>query len=394
MRALIAFDKFKDSMRAPEACRIAAEALRRAAPDCEIDIAPLTDGGEGFARILTTARGGEIRTAAVPGPRRETTNAEWGWVALDAIEPELRQWLALPDDGGLAIVEMAQASGLQGLPEEQRDPWHATTAGTGELIREAAREGASAILLGIGGSATNDIGLGALEVLGLRFSGAKGAVREITPAKWPDVNAVGGAVMKLPRILIGCDVLNPLLGPNGAAAIYGPQKGLRPQDLSRMQEEMARMAKLLCAFAGESDEVIDEACGGAAGGIGFGFRVVVGAGYVPGFDLVSRWLRLKEKVSAADVVITGEGRFDASSLQGKGPGSLCRWAADAGKPSWVFAGQISPELLGQKSGRNRQLQLRAISPTDLPMEQALRRGPELLAAAIGKVFSGGGLQNM
>jgi len=255
------------------------------------------------------------------------------------------------------------------------------------LIREAVREGASAILLGIGGSATNDIGLGALEVLGLRFSGPKGAVTDIAPAKWPDVNAVNGSLMKMPRILIACDVLNPLLGPDGAAAIYGPQKGLRPQDLSRMQAGMARMARLLCAFAGEKDTVIEEVCGGAAGGIGFGFRVVAGATYVPGFELVSRWLRLKEKVRSADVVITGEGRFDASSLQGKGPGSLCRWAMEAGKPSWVFAGQIAPELHDQNSRPDRQPQLRAISPADLPMEQALRRGPELLSEAIERAFS-------
>lgn len=387
MRALIAFDKFKDSMGAPDACRMAAEALRRAIPGCETDLAPLTDGGEGFARILTEARGGEIRSAIVKGPRCQTVNAQWGLVQIQSLDADLRQWLGLPENGILAVIEMAQASGLQGLPTALRDPWQTTTAGTGQLIREAAHAGVSAILLGIGGSATNDIGLGALEVLGVKFFGSGGAVNHITPARWAEVERFDGAVERLPRILIACDVQNPLLGPNGAAAVYGPQKGLRKEDLPRMESEMARMAGLLCEFSGVGQDVFDEPCGGAAGGIGFGLRVAAGARYVPGFELVSRWLRIEEKVRDVDIVITGEGRFDASSLQGKGPGSLCRWAAKAGKPAWVFAGQIARELIDDNAS-NRQLKLMAISPPDLPLEEALRRGPELLSETIARCFSG------
>lgn len=386
MRALVAFDKFKDSMGAPEACRVVAEAMRRVVGRCEIDLAPLTDGGEGFARILTEAAGGEIRVKEVHGPRSRRVAAEWGLVELGALEPDLRRVLGAPEEGILAVVEMAQASGLEQLPGELRDPWETTTRGTGEVIREAARAGAKAILLGIGGSATNDLGLGALEALGLEFSGPGGAVRDIAPQKWGEIDRIGGRVMALPAIRIACDVGNPLLGPDGAAAVYGPQKGLRAKDLSRMQAGMERIATMLCAFAGKSRELIDESSSGAAGGIGFGFRVAAGARYVGGFDLVSRWLRLEPRVKAADVVLTGEGRFDRSSLQGKGPGSLCRWAAEAGKPAWVFAGQVARELSGTPIEGMAHLRLRSIAPEGMILEEALRRGPELLAAAVEGAF--------
>lgn len=386
MRALVAFDKFKDSMGAADACRVASDAIRRARAGCDVDVAPLTDGGEGFARILTEARGGELRVADVSGPRVGRVSAEWGMVALETLEPDLRRWLAVPAKGNLAVVEMAQASGLQGLPSELRDPFRTTTRGTGEVIREAVEAGASAILLGIGGSATNDMGLGALEALGLQFWRSGGAVKGVTPAMWDEIERITGQIMALPPIRIACDVSNPLLGPNGAAAVYGPQKGLRAADLPRMQAGMERMAKLLCAHAGKGTHFIDEPCGGAAGGIGFGFRVVADAMYVSGFEVVSRWLRLEPRVSEADVVITGEGRFDRSSLQGKGPGSLCRWAAAAGKPTWVFAGQIAPELMTCPPQDILQLRLRQISPVGMPLAEALRRAPELLALEVGAAF--------
>lgn len=386
MKALVAFDKFKDSMGAPEACRVAAEAIRRSGRGCDLDIAPLTDGGEGFARILTEARGGEIRVSEVSGPRSGRIRAEWGLVGLGALEPDLRRWLDISGEGKLAVVEMAQASGLQGLEVGLRDPWRTTTRGTGEVIFEAAATGASAILLGIGGSATNDMGLGALEALGLKFSGPGGDVRDVVPEKWVQIDRVSGRVMALPPIRIACDVSNPLLGPDGAAAVYGPQKGLRAEDLTRMQAEMGRLAGLLCEFAGKGRGPIDEPSSGAAGGIGFGFRVASDARYVPGFELVSRWLRLIPRVEAADVILTGEGRFDPSSLQGKGPGSLCRWAAEAGKPAWVFAGQVALELLVEPPRGMPDLRLRAITPAGMGLDEALRKGPELLAAAVGRVF--------
>lgn len=386
MKALVAFDKFKDSMGAPEACRVAASAIRRLGSGFEVDGAPLTDGGEGFARILTEARGGEIRVSEVSGPRFNRVRAEWGMVALGALEPDLREWLGVSGGGWLAVVEMAQASGLQGLALDLRDPWQTSTRGTGEVIREAVTAGASAILLGIGGSATNDLGLGALEALGLEFAGPGGDVRDVVPAKWGRIDRLRGGVMALPPIRIACDVSNPLMGPDGAAAVYGPQKGLRAEDLDRMQAEMVRMADTLCEFAAKGRGLIDEPSSGAAGGIGFGFRVAGEARYVPGFELVSRWLRLVPRVRAADVILTGEGRFDRSSLQGKGPGSLCRWAAEAGKPTWVFAGQVAPELLVAPPEDVPGLRLRAITPPGMSLEEALRRGPELLAAAVQGAF--------
>lgn len=388
MRALVAFDKFKDSMGAADACRTAADAIRGSCEGCEVDAAPLTDGGEGFARILTEARGGQIRVSEVTGPRFGRVSAEWGMVALGTLENELRDWLGVAGEGLLAVVEMAQASGLQGLASDLRDPWRTTTRGTGEIIREAAAAGASAILLGIGGSATNDMGLGALEALGLEFSGPGGDARDIVPADWGRIDRLAGKVVALPPIRIACDVSNSLLGPDGAAAVYGPQKGLRAEDIPRMQSEMARVARLMCGFAGRRFDLVEEPSSGAAGGIGFGLRVATDARYVPGFELVSRWLRLEPRVRAADVVVTGEGRFDPSSLRGKGPGSLCRWAAEAGKPAWVFAGQVAAELMdARRREAMPRLRLVPITPSGMALDQALARGPELLAAAVREAFS-------
>lgn len=383
MRVLIAFDKFKDSMSAREACAVAARAVEDSVAGARIAEAPLADGGEGFCEILTRARGGDISVHRVAGPRFEPAEAQLGMVELEALDPGLRDFLGVPSTGMLGIVEMAQASGLASLAQSDRDPWHTSTLGTGELLGAAMDAGVDALLLGIGGSATNDLGLGALEALGLGFMANDGEpIEHITPAQWARVRVMRGDVRQLPTVRIACDVSNPLLGPQGATARYGPQKGLKAADHQAMEEGMARLGRMLCEQCGVPARYMDEPSSGAAGGLGFGLRVATGARYVPGFELVWRWLSLQSRLEAADLVITGEGSFDSSSLQGKGPGTLVRTAAALGKRVMVFAGHLEDGIARKTPDAGGRGSFHAISPPGLPLEQALREGPHRLEAAV------------
>jgi glycerate kinase len=183
----------------------------------------------------------------------------------------------------------------------------------------------------------------------------------------------------LPPIWIACDVDNPLLGERGASAVFGPQKGLRAADLPRMEAQISRMADLLCLHLGCGTQLQARAGSGAAGGISFGLMAAAGAQLVSGSDLMTAWLRLKERIAEADLVITGEGRFDRSSLEGKGPGEVVTRALAGGKRTLVFAGCI-------EDGLKTNAQLHAISPTDLPLALALKEGPDNLRRTIDRVF--------
>lgn len=382
-RVLVAFDKFKDAMTAPAAGAAVAAALREQHPDWTVDLAPLADGGEGFAEILTGAAGGRMRGVEATGPRGVRRSASFGLVPVASVPAAARAQLGfanLAAGAQVAVIEMAVASGLALLGAGERDPWHTTTLGTGELI-QAASGAAAAILLGVGGSATNDLGLGALAALGFRFSDAQGVPVHPIPEQWPRIARISGGVpAALPPIYIACDVTNPLLGPRGAAAVYGPQKGLRPADHAAMEKEAARLADLLCAHCGRPVSLREVPGAGAAGGIAFGLMVGAGAKLLPGFDLVAAWLDLETRLRAADIVITGEGRFDESSLEGKGPGAIAARALALGKPVHVFAGQVT-------AATRRGLSLHAITPAGIPLAQALREAPGNLAAAAREAFN-------
>jgi len=330
-RVLLAFDKFKDALTAQEAGGAVAAVLREQQPDRVLDMATLADGGEGFATILTQAAKGHEVAGTTTGPRGGRQPAGFGLVPVAAIPPPARarlQLTAAPTPGAtVTVIEMAAISGLALLPQDQRDPWQTTTLGTGELMRAAAASGAVAVLLEVGGSATNDLGLGALAALGLEFLDAAGRpVHPPVPKNWSRIVRIPGRLAAgLPAVYIACDVTNPLLGPREAAAVYGPQKGLRPADHARLESEGARLA-------------------------------------------------------AADIVITGEGRFDESSLEGKGPGAVAARALALGKLVHVFAGQVAATA---RPG----LALHAITPTDVPLAQALREAPHHLAASVRAVFA-------
>ena len=381
MRCLVAFDKFKDALSAREACDTVCVTLSAKHPDWAFDVCPLTDGGEGFTETLTSAACGRLELMEVSGPRGLRIPAPIGYIAPGCLPPAALACLPIENreskiENLLAIVGLASASGFELLPRDQRDPWKTTTYGTGELLARAAVKKAGAVILGVGGSATNDLGLGALAALGFKFFAANGTpVALPTPDQWSRITRIEPATPDLPPIFIACDVTNPLLGPHGATATFGPQKGLKPEDLPRLEAEMARMAALLCAACGRPLSLADTPGTGATGGLPFGLMVGVGARIVPGFDLVSAWLDLPARLAAADLVITGEGRFDATSLAGKGPGSLVREARRLGKPAHVFAGSL---------GVPADATTHAITPPGLPLVEALPRTADFLAAAVAR----------
>lgn len=367
MRVLVAFDKFKDALTAPAACALAHATLRTVRPDWTVTLCPLADGGEGFASILTAAAGGTWHACPATGPRGRVAPAGFGLIDPTRLAVAARNRLDLGPVRCLAVIEMATASGLQALPPAERDPWHTDTRGTGELMRAALAAGADAVLLGVGGSATHDLGLGALTALGWQALDRAGhPIAAPTPATWPDLERLVPTAAGWPPIRIACDVTNPLLGPRGAAAVFAPQKGLRPGDKSRLETATARVAKLIGSAAGRPGRESTPGAG-AAGGMAFGLLAATGAQLVPGFDLVEEWLDLAAQVAAADLIITGEGRFDASSLEGKGPGALAARAATAGKPVWIFAGAVADDLPGRPVG----MELHPITPPATPLATAL-----------------------
>lgn len=385
MRVLLVFDKFKHALSAGAACAVAARALQTNHPDWEIDRCPLSDGGEGFVEILTGASGGFLKKLEVSGPMGRPVRAKIGIVHASSMAPAARERLdlgpGLSPDARIAVVEMAAASGLNLLHPSERNPWRATSYGTGELVVAAGKLGCAAVVLGVGGSATNDLGLGALAALGIEFRAADGTpVNPPTPEAWPRIERIcGGIAPGVPPVRIACDVRNPLLGPRGCATVFGPQKGLRAEDLARLEHASARMAMMLCAHTGQPDSLMDAPGTGAAGGIAFGLTAAAHARLLPGFAWVSDWLDLDRRIAAADVVITGEGCFDRSSLEGKGPGEVVARAAALHRGVHVFAGTIG-------DGTTVGALLHAITPPGLSLDSALPATADLLHEAIRRQF--------
>ncbi len=267
---------------------------------------------------------------------------------------------------------MSEASGIRLVPEEMRDIWQANTVGTGEMMRHAIEHsGAKRIILGIGGSVTNDAGCGMAAALGARFLDADGNELEPSPRELLGCVRIDvGDMLELPEILAACDVENPLLGDDGATHIYGPQKGAGEEDVVQLDSLLGELAGL----AGGA-ELVTVPGAGAAGGLGFGLMQFCGAELVPGFDLVARETGLLEMIRSADVVVTGEGKIDAQTLQGKGPAGVAELARDAGKKVAAVAGIIEPAALHLFDYGY------ALHDETRPLEETIRRGEELLEAA-------------
>ncbi len=372
-------------MSAHQAGAIVEAALVESHVDITADTVALADGGDGFCEILTRSQKGALETHIVSGSLCEPIEAQLGWVNGSGLAATTLDELKLKARSKVAIIEMAQATGLQSLSRRQRDCWKTTSLGTGELMRIAVEKQADTILLGVGGSSTNDLGLGALEALGLSFFDRDDQpLQPICPELWAKVDHIKGALpQNLPPLKIACDVQNPLFGLQGAAAIYGPQKGLKPQDHDRIESLGKKMARLLCDFLVQPWDLTQVPGSGAAGGITFGLSAACDVELIPGFDLVSQWLDLPGKLDRCDWLITGEGKFDASSLAGKGPGTLARTALALGKKVSVLAGQIEVTKAAMGGG-GKNLDLIEISPRDLPLQLALERGPEYLKRSVLK----------
>lgn len=319
MRILIAPDKFKGTLEATAVAEIIAQGLE----GHEVREMPIADGGEGTARALCTALGGHWFEVPVTGPLGDPVNA-----GIAVVQSE---------EGTLAVIEMSSASGIALLAGQELDPWQASTKGTGELLQAAADTGADRIIIGIGGSATNDGGAGMAEALGFRFLDADGVEIEDIPAGLTEVESLfPDLAVLLPEVVVACDVTNPLLGENGATRIYGPQKGVKEEDFERFELRLQRFAEAVAAEKGIDARDVPGA--GAAGGLGFGLLSFCEAQLRPGFDLVAEILGIEEAVQWADVVITGEGSLDAQSLMGKGPGGIAKMAQEAGKKVAAFCG--------------------------------------------------------
>lgn len=377
MKILAAFDKFKDSMTAATACEAAARGAREAyGSQVAVVQTPLTDGGEGFCNILTNAAKGHIETHVVCGPLGADLEAPLGWCEIETLPAAVQRSLNL-NQGKIAIIEMAAAAGLEQVPAERRHPKHCTTYGVGELIRIAVAESADAILLGIGGSATSDLGLGVLQALGLQFINSEGhLIEQVLPRDWPRIQTIQGKLdVPTPPIFIACDVDNPLLGPRGAAAIYGPQKGLTANELDAFETQAAHMAEQLCQHFEQPNTCQEIPGSGAAGGIGFGLNLACDAHYLAGFDLVTDWLELNSKIAAADLILSGEGCIDRSSLDGKGPVALAGAAHTANKPSILLAGRVDPNAQEELCRIFPNCTVATITPAGYSLQQALMEGP-------------------
>jgi len=321
MRILVASDKFKGSLTALEACEAIREGLCEALGESTgISVLPVADGGDGMSRAIVDAKQGEWRTATVSGPLGEPVEAGYGTI----------------DGCRCAVIEMAEASGLWRIGTREKDPWSASTFGTGQLIAQAVNEGAGSVLLGIGGSATNDGGSGLARALGFGFLDSGGEPVEEIPARLTDVVRLTAPATPLPaRVTVACDVTNPLLGPEGCTRIYGPQKGIEESAFERHE---ARLRHLLALLGEEAGSLAGRPGSGAAGGLGFGCLAFLGAELKPGFTLVAEVLDLEAAIRDADLVITGEGKLDGQSLFGKAPAGVAAMARRHGKTTVAFCG--------------------------------------------------------
>ena len=325
MRVLIAPDKFKGSVTAREVAAAVAGGLGQL-PGFIVDSCPVADGGEGFAEALMTRCD---RIEGIRDPLGRPIAARCGWL-----------------DATTAVIEMSDASGLHRLTPQERDPWRASTFGTGQLILHAASHGATRVLVGLGGSATNDAGAGAAAALGWRFLTGEDEPLDPRPANFMAIERIEPPrENSIPHIVAACDVRNPLLGSEGASRVYAPQKGADERMIERLEEALNHLADLVAAQLGIDHRSLPGA--GAAGGLGYGLATFCRAQIRPGFALVSESLNLEDRIAASDLVITGEGRLDAQTLYGKAPAEVARLAKRSGKPVAAVCGQC--ELAGNAS---------------------------------------------
>jgi glycerate kinase len=367
MKILIAPDSFKESLDAAAVAAAIAAGWRAVMPQAELLELPLADGGEGTTAALVAATGGERVTCRVTGPLGAPVAAFWG-----RLDPQR------------AVIECAASSGLDLIERSQRDPWRATTRGLGELILAALDAGVREIIVGLGGSATNDGGAGMLQALGAQLLDAGGApigpgAAGLATLASIDLSTLDPRLEQV-RFDVACDVDNPLTGPEGAAAVFGPQKGADAALVAEMDKALANYAQAIARCTGRSVERIAGA--GAAGGLGAAFLACLGATLRPGIEIVLDAVRLQEHLAGADLVITGEGRIDGQTVRGKTPVGVARLARQSGVPCIALGGAVptDPEVLEQLAAEGIAAVF-PILPGVVTLDQALEGAADNLRAS-------------
>ena len=368
MKIILAPDSFKESMTAPQAAAAMARGVSAADPHAVVDICPIADGGDGTVDALVTATDGARQVNAVTGPTGESVDAEW----------------AMLGDRSTAVIEMANAAGLRLMPIDDRDPTHTTTFGVGQLITAALDAGARRIIIGIGGSATNDGGTAMAQALGARFVDRDGrdCPNPLTGGAVGDIHEIDLAARDL-RIadtdfVVACDVTNPLTGPDGAAAIYGPQKGATPSQIRQLDANLSHLAGLI----DHVDPTLPGA--GAAGGLGFGLMAFCNARLSRGIEMVLDAVGFDRRLSGADLVLTGEGQMDGTSVQGKACLGVGQRAAASGVPTIALVGSIGPHA--ERALDAGLAAYFSICPGPITLADAMADAPSLLEATTANVI--------
>jgi glycerate kinase len=369
LKVVIAPDSYKGCLSALEVAKAMERGVLSVFPSAEVRKIPIADGGEGTVAALVTATNGQLRQTKVTDPLGNKINAHWGVLG----------------DGRTAVIEMAAASGLPLVPKEKRDPRVTTTYGTGELIKAALAEGLAKIIIGIGGSATNDGGTGMARALGVRFLDAAGQ----------EVAAGGGSLAEIcqidttgldPRlnnteIVVACDVDNPLCGTRGASAVFGPQKGATPEMVQQLDAGLAKYAS--CARLATGRDVAEKAGAGAAGGLGAGLMFFTPAQLKPGVEIVLDAVGFSDIVRDADFVITGEGRTDFQTAFGKAPVGVAKAAKTHGAPVFCISGGLgdgADDVLAQGIDA-----VMSICDRPLSLEECMAAGAQLIEPAAARL---------
>lgn len=365
MRIVIAPDKFKGSLSSTEAAAAMEAGVRRAIPEARIDVCPMADGGEGTTGALVAATGGKFVTRQVTGPRPDM---------------KVQARFGILGDGKTAVIEMAAACGLSLLLPEDRDPMQTTTFGAGELMMAAVEMGMSRIILGIGGSATIDGGIGCAQACGLPVILEGGEpVSSGEPLVGADIGRVvlikhgrGSAIEKV-RITVACDVTNPLCGRNGAAEVYGPQKGATKEQIQELDGALMELARRTGKLA---EANLPGA--GAAGGLGFALAAFFGAELKRGVEIVMEAARFRDRLAGADLCLTGEGRLDRSSLSGKVVMGVSRACGELRVPCVAIAGSVEPGVDFQAAG----ITALGIANDAITLDQSMRHADKLIAERV------------
>ena len=363
MKIVLAFDSFKNCLTSPEVCEIVKSAIMHAAPDWDVAALPLGDGGEGTARAIVAASGGVLKKCTVHDPLFRKIDSEWGM---------------LPDNS--AVFEMAQASGIELLSADERDPMLATSYGTGELLKHILCDcKISAVTVGIGGSATVDGGVGMLQALGVRFLNCSGKELAV-PASAADIASIADIDMseiipeiKTARIRVACDVTNPLCGENGAAKVFAPQKGADAVMVEALENNLLNFGKV--AVSCKIAENFTSAGDGAAGGVGFALRNFLKAELTSGAELVLDTVKFEQHLADADIVITGEGCSDGQTVCGKLPAVVAGYARKFGVPAVLVSG-----ALGQGAEKLQEVftAVFALTSAVCTLEEAIKNTPSNL----------------